>query len=558
MAIISGGASIGSGSISNAKNTYELTGNETIKKDGVYDVIDTEYKGIKRVVSHHGGFVVHLDYGEVYKVKKDGTRVLGRDKTVLHVDKLSEARELQASAVDIRKKRKESGPEAVISTTKKIKITVKDAIEMYKKEGAYADDSSDGQIHADNHLNHIIDYMGDYEPARVTIQDIINYFNYQLQYGYLIYKNDKRVAEKGISVNTLGKHKTTLKKLWNYMITSKKFGVTENVVTPAQIPKVKIVDEDGCEIKVSKIPYTPQSLSIDELNYTLNDLIQNEFDRSLLLLVAVASIGGLRRGEIQGLQVGKFFHDERMKISDTAFTNGGYIRNEYTERDDVFMVDIQIKKERGKRVVKRPKSNRIRVVAKPNILNEIVAYCMEQRIEINNTLISESSLYMPIVNIIENRELVEGKMTRKWMQYQKRRNKRMVEMGLEPIKIVRLHDLRHTHANLLKVDVPTWIISYNMGHVVNSNGIKNTTTGKYWDDRDMYRKPIIEYWDTNIKIDWDKAMNRHINDSDSIAYINGSGQLVIGDGESKRIKYLKKKSKLSEEEYEELLSGSLK
>ena len=51
---------------------------------------------------------------------------------------------------------------------------------MYKKEGAYADDSTDGQIHADNHLNHIIDYMGDYEPAKVTIQDIINYFNYQL------------------------------------------------------------------------------------------------------------------------------------------------------------------------------------------------------------------------------------------------------------------------------------------------------------------------------------------------------------------------------------------
>ena len=128
----------------------------------------------------------------------------------------------------------------------------------------------------------------------------------------------------------------------------------------------------------------------------------------------------------------------------------------------------------------------------------------------------------------------------------------MVKAGLEPIKIIRLHDLRHTHANLLKVDVPEWEISCNMGHKLTGN----TTSTVYWDDSIPVRKHIIQYFDDNIHIDWDKALRREINMTDSMARINKNGQLIIGDYEKKRLISLKKKPILSEEEIEELLSSS--
>lgn len=525
-----------------------------VKHTGVYDFIDTSNEGIKKVVSKQGGYLVFLDYGRVLKTnKRTGLKELKQDKTIKRVNSEAEAKKLKAEAELIRKQRREKGPEASLETHKASKITMEQVVKNFKAEGEYRDMSVDYQMHFDNYCNHILDYFRDFEPCKITTIDIENFFKYQLENGCLY---DNRVgAEKGLSINTLGKHKTALKKIWNYMIKAKKYGVSENIVIIANLPKVE-VEVDGKKKKVAKIPYVPKSLTLDELNYTLNDIAQNEFDRSLLLLVAMCSIGGLRRGEITALQLGKYYHNDLMNVSDEIFDYSGYDKKYYEEHDEFIMIDSEYKVERGKEIIKLPKNEKVRVVAKPQVLKEIIEYCMEQREQIckitGKVFISTDQMYLPLVNIIRGDRVRAEKITRKWALYQERRNKRMRKAGLEPIKIIRLHDLRHTHANLLKMDVVEWQISLNMGHKLQGS----TTSRVYWDDSIPVRKHIIQYFDENIHIDWDKVMRREINMTDSKARLNNNGQLIIGDYEKLRLKSIRRKPILSEAELEELLSST--
>ena len=116
-----------------------------------------------------------------------------------------------------------------------------------------------------------------------------------------------------------------------------------------------------------------------------------------------------------------------------------------------------------------------------------------------------------------------------------RRNKRMIDQGLEPIDLIRLHDLRHTHSILAKRVVPTWHISDNMGHKL-PEVLNNTTTKFYWLDRHPDRDNIIKFFDEIININWDEAMNIPINRDNGKISINGSGHLVISKEETERRK----------------------
>lgn len=355
-------------------------------------------------------------------------------------------------------------------------------------------------------------------------------------------------------MNTLGKHKCALKKLWQFMIDSKNYGVTENIVPSARLPKVE-VSIDGKKKKTSKIEYHPRSLTLDELNYTLNDALQNEFDRSVAVMIALASIGSLRHSETLGLRLGKFMHDEYMAVTDAALKEGGFDRRYYEEHDNLMLIDTAIMHIGSEDVEKLPKGDKVRISAVPDCLKKIVEYAMEQRREIygvtGREIDSEENVYVPLINIIDNRPLNSQKMGRKWKEYQERRNKRMIKAGLEPIPLVRYHDLRHTHSNLLKYIIQ-WQVSYNMGHKVVMPDMDNTTTREYWNDRWPERRDIIEYFDTHIKIDWDKALRQPINREGSVLKLNGSGHLVVSSGEKERRREKGKKFIFKEEELEEL------
>lgn len=188
------------------------------------------------------------------------------------------------------------------------------------------------------------------------------------------------------------------------------------------------------------------------------------------------------------------------------------------------------------------------------VLQEIIDFALEQKNEIFATmekeLNSNHQICLPLVNILENRNLKEDKVGRKWDQYQERRNKRMKALGLEPIPHIRFHDLRHTHSNLLKVEVPSWEISCNMGHLIPDS---NTTQKVYWNDRQPYRQHIIDFFDSNIKIEWDKVTRRSINAEGARLHINNSGQLSIKNEDKEKIAKLKGKLVLTEEEIAELI-----
>lgn len=536
-------------------------------KVGTYDCETTKTPNIFKIIGRNGGYLVRCNYGKIEKImKKTGVKREMVEITLKVVPTYTEAKSLLNEVDTIRNQRKQN----IGVPIKKIaeKITLDDAMAAFKKDRVYTELSENYQIHFNNYFNHISDFMGYKEPSKVTVTDIEDYFQYELEHGNLQKGGRKPEGSKskkagksdrvGVSVNTLGKHKTALKKLWNYMIKSGGYGVTMNIPVLSEIPYVEI-QIDNKTYRTKHIQPKQCPLSLEELNYTLNDCIQNEHDRSLAMLIAFGSIGGLRRGEIAALKVGRYYHDERMKTGEEMWTLNDFqcLREYYEKHNELILIDEAIQHNRTETLA-FPKSNIIRMVAKPKCLDDIVEYAMEQRKQIYDNLgisiRSDENLYLPMINCIQQNQYSSAKISRKWMQYQERRNKRMEKAGLKPIPIIRYHDLRHTHASLLSEEISVKEISRNMGHIIPGEGqVNNTTTKVYIHDRVPNRANIIKYWDDNIKIDWDKAMRVDINAPGNRAHVNGSGHLVIQDEDKKKAMMLKKRFILTEEEEAELL-----
>ncbi len=94
-----------------------------------------------------------------------------------------------------------------------------------------------------------------------------------------------------------------------------------------------------------------------------------------------------------------------------------------------------------------------------------------------------------------------------------------------------------------------------MGHIVIVPDMDNTTTRVYWNDRQPNRDNIIDYFDSHIKIDWDKALHTPINGERSIVRVNNSGHLVVSSEETERRKGQGKKFIFKEEELEKMFLG---
>ena len=520
-----------------------------IKHSGKYDYIDTKYEGIKKIINGKGGYLVFLDYGkkDVFDADK-GSIIKKQNKTAKRVDTIKEAQKLRAEAELIR-----SGGD--VRTLDGHKLTIGDAIEDYKSTARFQGLNPNYIQMQEVVFRHVLEYFTGIEPRRITSIDIENYYLWQMENGNrTLTKKGEEKKNTTLSLNTINKHKSVMKMFFDYMIESKKYGVKENVVVVAKLPTVT-VDIAGKKVVKKKIEYNPRSLTLEELNYTLNDALQNEFDRSIALFIALASLGSLRRGEIVGLKIGKFYHGDYMCVHDDIFKETEYDKDLYINNPNVMMIDTAINYVRGKTYVKLPKCDIIRVSAIPNELRNIADYYMEQRKEIydiiGKEIMSTDYLYYPLVNLIKGSVPVTTRMTRKWVEYQKRRNKRMIKQGLQPIPEVRLHDLRHTHSNILKENVPASQISYNMGHCMPD---ANTTKRVYWNDREMKRDNIINYFNDNIKIDWSKVLRKKINDSDKIK-LNGSGHLVVARDVIEQTRKYKKKYIYTEDELVQLMDG---
>ena len=539
------------------------------QKVGNYECETTKVPGIYKILSHKGGYLARCNYGRVEKIsKKDGTKKLTNEVTLKVVPTMTEAKKLLSEAENIRLQRRD-GAVPITQPVLKEKITLRHVVDDFKKDRAYTNLSANYQMHYDNFCRHIIEFMGYREPKTITVVDIEEYYEYLLKRGSLATakrnkdgsiskKEVTRTNPEGLSVNTISKHKTALKSIWNFMLKKDTYGVEKNVVLYSQIPKVEIV-VDGKTIRTSHIHPTQTVLNMEQLNYTLNDAIQNEHDRSVAVMIALGSIAGLRRSETVALKVGRYYHDERMKIGEGMWSLNDFagMKDYYMEHDELMLIDEAVKHNRVD-VLEFPKNNIIRMVGKPKCLEEIVEYAMEQRRQIYETMgaeiESDERIYLPLINVIQRDIYTSQKLSRKWKEYQERRNRRMEKLGLEPIPIIKYHELRHTHASLLNEEVAIKKISRNMGHIVPGEGqVYNTTTKVYIHDRKPDRTDIINFWDKYIKIDWDKALRVNINEQGNRAHVNGSGHLVIMSEDKQTVMKYRKRFVLTEEEEAELL-----
>lgn len=512
-------------------------------KIGKYDCTTTSTPNLFKINREKGGYVVRCNYGRCDKIDEK----LGKLKTVSEVtlrvvETISEGKKLLQDAERIRYMRRDN-INCRVATPVKRQITLDDVIEAFKKDKKYQEMSSSYQIHYDNYFRHFSDFMGHKDPKAIRVEEIEAYYDYELKYGNLdnvkrddegkIIRDDEyNEKRRGLSVNTLPKHKTALKELWKYMIRKGCYDIEVNYPLLSEIPKVEI-EIDGKKIKTRKIQRTYEVLSLDQLNYTLNDAIQYEADRSLVLLIALGAICGLRRSEAAALKIGRYYHNELMMIGEEMWQTNNFsgIRNYYERHDELILIDEAFK-HLSRDELGFPKNNIIRMVGKPKVLDEIVTYAMEQRQQLAKLLgvdiVGSDRLYLPLQNMLQQNMYCSQKITRKWNQYQIRRNQRMSKKGLEPIPIIRFHDLRHTHASLLSESgIPVKEISRNMGHLIPEEGqVTNTTTKVYIHDRLPDRKNIIEYWDKNIHIEWDKAL-RIDGSYEGWVAVNGSGHLVV-------------------------------
>lgn len=527
-----------------------------IKKSGSYRYIPTEVKGIYRIVNEtetEDCYTLTDDY--LVSINK-GTQLVRNKRTGMYEERyITSQKKVSGWKNALREKgvSDHEREEAKAGVTQIKNATLQDVIQEFKKNHKfYLDQTESYQVHLDNHFNHILDFFGDRPVRKIETSDIDKYFEYQKENGNRM----KNSEEKGIHINTLSKHKTTLKQLWEYMLYEKVYGVTENVVKYSNIPKETILI-NGTEKKVSRIPYHARELNLEEFLYTVNDAIENEFDRSVALMIGLAALGSLRHGEMAALTIGDLDTEFGKKIVSTQSADyAGFSKPFVEEHKELVVIDKQRIRLSGKEKITLPKKGKIRVIGVCEPLQEIIDYYLEQRKELddilNKTIKQEDRIYNPIVNEMKREVINCTKLYDRWKEYQIRRNKRMISDGLEPIPIIRLHDLRHTFANLAKVEVPDWQESLQLGH---DPADYNTTKKVYWNDREPRRTELITFLNKTVHIDWDRAMRKGINDNGQVR-INGSGHLVFESKTDELFRRYGKKKYLTEEEETLLIAGA--
>lgn len=498
-----------------------------IKKKGCYEIVDTQYPCIKKVVSKQGGYLVnvHLGRTKVWDEKKQAYRIKANN-TVKHVFTEKEALKVLQDVQQFREGDRSNKNQFVG------KYTLKQLMEDYKNSSRFKGLTDTYKYYQENIMKHVLEYFqkeNDKYTCDITTNDIERYFEYELEHGNMdiIDRKGDEIIRKdgGISVNTLPKHKSVLKAIFKFAIScGDKYGVKNNVVVYAEIPKIRV---EGYEKPTNNIEYHAKTLTLEELNITLQDAIENEYDHSIVLLIALGAIGGLRCSEITGLKIGHFFHNELINFDEKIMQKFQYSTEYYKQHEELMFICEAVKTINKKEVTELPKMGHPRITAIPRVLREAVEYALKQREDIylqaNKEIRSDERIYVPLNNLLRGTYIKAKKVKKRWDEYQARRNRRLKLAGKEPIQILTLHELRHTHVTLLEGALPASLsISWNVGHLI---PIKNATS-RYAHEPEPKRDEIIKFFDDNIKVDWSRKYNNGETFKDN--KFNGSGHLRFG------------------------------
>ncbi|MDF2473371.1 MAG: xerC3 [Anaerocolumna sp.] len=419
------------------------------------DVKETGRAGIKHRISD-GKYIVSLDLGRQMRVdRKTGERKLKQVKTTKVVNTLKEAKAL------LGENNKEKWYNKITNTTGKtfIENVIKDYDEKY-----FDSWSESYKQQKKTQEKHFINYFKDVDLKKVDTNDIEDYFFYCRE-------------ENGLSNNTINKHKCHLQDIWKFMKKGKtKYGIRENVVIDADYGKIE--------------KYKPTALSIIQLN-TLIEQCLLEQDKSVLLMVGLPALAGLRRSELCGL-----------KYKDIDFEN-----------KSIFVGNARVQVNTGY-VEKLPKGEKTRNTCICLPLEKCIKLAMEEQDEWlqNRKLTMEDYVYKTRTNILNNYLPHPGKISRRFNELQVRINKRLTKEGKDNVPKIRLHDLRHSFISILinGGEVNPYQISAAAGHVIETVIPDNTTTRRYWHDQGD-RQQIIEYLDKNITVDFTNYINKKNN-----------------------------------------------
>lgn len=409
------------------------------------EVKETGIAGIKQRVKD-GKYVVSIDLGrEIITDPKTGKRREKQKKSTKVVNTLKEAKALIGENNALKRYKKVTGATG--------KVYIETVIADYKEKYYDSDKnwSESYKQQKNSQHTHFINYFGNMDLKRVDTAAIENYFLYC--------QNDLKLC-----ANTIQKHKSHLIDLWKFMKKNfAKYGISENVVLDADYGKIQ--------------RYEATALNIEQINVLLNQCLLED-DRSVLLMVGLPLLAGMRRSELCGLKHSKIDLDEKKIMVDTARVqiNTGFIE-------------------------KLPKGDKTRSTCICDVLERFIQLALEQQTDWlqGHTLKCSEYVYLTKTNIVNDYLPHPGKVSRRFKELQTRINKRLKKAGQEPLPSIRLHDLRHSFISVLlnSGKVNPFQIYGCAGHVIEDN----TSTKVYWHDQGD-RQEIIDFWNENIVVDF--------------------------------------------------------
>lgn len=424
----------------------------------------TQYPGIKK--RSDGKYLVTLEYG-VQRVidKKTGDVKEKRKKTNRITNTLAEAKALRREA---EKKREEET--YVAEKEVPFDRSMEEFLAYYKNTLSHS--SYERQC---SYARRADKYFGSMDLRKIDTLEIENFFRWCL-------RDDTAKDMKAVKTVTVQKIRSMLNKAWNYFLKGKRYGIKENVITNAELPK-----DDAPSFRGT-------ALSEQEMNRLLYLLLQYEKDYSSFALVGLAMLAGLRRGEIAGLKWGDIEPEGRIHI---VRQRASKLR---TSGDDGQNWEWRVPK-KGDEHGSTPEERKERYAACPECLRKLLSLVKQQQEEYLERPVTDDDLvYMEKVNLVDGYLPAPDKMSRHFATLKKSVNRNARKEGLPDLPDIRLHDLRHTFTSVcLNHKVYSFMVSASLGH---TSGILPTdivTFSTYWHD-DGKRQEINDCIDAVVKI----------------------------------------------------------
>lgn len=415
----------------------------------------TDYPGIKQRISD-GKYLAVIDLGRQPKLdKKTGQMVLKQCKTQKIFSTLKEAKAYQGANNKVKATQKVSRVSG--------KVTFSSAIADYDAKYS-ANWGAAYTAQKRNQERRMIAYFGDTDVRKIDTLAIESFFEWC--------RTPNEVYTTSLGNNTIEKYKTHLNDLWKFMKKGRKYGITENVVTDADVGTIE--------------KFEASILTVEQIKYLLWYVIHCEKDYSVVSMLAIPALTGLRRGELCGLRWKDI--DWEKKVIDVA----------------------QQRMQAGsKTIVKVPKmgddngtsrfEKRQRYAALPDILANLLKSVKAQQTQfMGHEPDPEDYVYRTKMNMVRGDLPRPGKVSLRFSELQNRCNKVREIQKLDPLPVIRLHDLRHTFISLcINGGVDQLKVSANCGHR-NEDRHLSTTVKNYWHD-DSNREEIREFIDHTFK-----------------------------------------------------------